>query len=136
MTPGGGPAMGHGPAGGGGGAVMTSPMPYSGPVTELPPAPAPGMTPNQPLAPGTVVLDPQPAGAVTPPVVPPTAPAPAPQPRGPGRESAPVRGGELRRAGRRGRPLGVRAARGPRPGVGAAGVRGPARDPQAVIGVP
>ena len=83
MTPGGGPAMGPGPAGGGGG-VMTSPMPYSGPVTELPPAALPpGMTPNQPAAPGTVVLDPQPTDAVAPPVVPPATPAPAPQPAAP-----------------------------------------------------
>jgi hypothetical protein len=83
MTPGGGPAMGHGPAVGPGG-VMTSPMPYSGPITELPPgALPPGMTPNQPVAPGTVVLDPQPTDAVAPPVVPPATPAPAPQPAAP-----------------------------------------------------
>jgi hypothetical protein len=79
MTPGGGPATGPGP-GAGSGAAMTSPMPYSGPITELPPgAMPPGMVPNQPLAPGTVVLDPQPAGAV----VPQPAPAPAAQPAAP-----------------------------------------------------
>jgi hypothetical protein len=75
MIPGGGPAMGHGSVVGIG-PVMTSPMPAGAPVsTELPPgALPPGMTPTPPPAPGTVVLDPQPAGTVAPPVGQPVAP--------------------------------------------------------------
>jgi hypothetical protein len=85
MTPGGGPTMG--PSAVGGGAVMTSPVQYGGPgITELPPgALPPGMMPNQPVGPGTVVLDPQQAGAVAPPpAVPATAPQPAAPPANPG----------------------------------------------------
>ena len=83
MTPGGGPAMGNGPAGGGGARHDQPDAVQRAGHRAAPGALPPGMTPNQPVAPGTVVLDPQPVGAVAPPVVPPTVPAPAPQPAAP-----------------------------------------------------
>jgi hypothetical protein len=79
--PGGGPTNPGGPVTGYG-AAATNPVQYGGAgITELPPgALPPGTMPNQPAATGTVVLDPQQAGAVPPPAGQPVAPAPVPPP--------------------------------------------------------
>jgi hypothetical protein len=75
--PGGGSMTGGGVAGPVVGGVTTAPMVPGPGMTELPPgALPPGVSPNMPPAPGTVILDPQPAGAVAPPVAQPTAPVP------------------------------------------------------------